>query len=181
MAFGLVPTALGLARIASAIAGTPLDLATMVLGDSNGVPYEPTGDETALVNEVYSGALTQLAEDPADPSKTMAQLIVPFGVGPFIVTEIGLKDTAGDLLFIGNYPLVEMPAVGSGAVRELVVQDVIDVSPTNVVTILVDPTILLATRAYVDAQIADARAYADAQDAAQWLKHRARRHFFAFA
>ncbi|MDZ4379183.1 MAG: phage tail protein [Xanthomonadaceae bacterium] len=149
MAFSIVPTTVGLAKLAAATAGTPLALTQMVLGDANGVPYEPTGGESALVNQVYLGGLNALMPDPTDATRTLAELVVPFDAGPFIVREIGLLDAAGDLIFIGNYPLSEKTVAGSGAARELIVRAVLPVSPTSDIVLLIDPTILLATQDWV--------------------------------
>lgn len=149
MTFSVVPTTVGLAKLAAATAGTPLALTQMVLGDANGVPYEPVGTESALVNQVYVGGLTALVPDPTDATRTLAELVVPFAAGPFFVREIGLLDSAGDLIFIGNYPVSEKTDPASGAVRELIIRAVLPVSPTSDIVLLIDPTILLATQDWV--------------------------------
>ena len=149
--FYVVLTTTGAAKIAAATAGgTEVALAEMAVGDSDGVYYDPTGEETDLVNEVYRAALNSVTIDPDHADRIIAELVILASAGGFDIREAGIFDTDGDLIAIAKYPLEHKPAVGEGAGAELTIQLIMVVSNTAVITLVIDPSVVLATRAYVD-------------------------------
>ena len=144
-------TQVGLTKQAAADAGgDQLQLSTMVVGDSGGAYYGPDGTETELVNQVHSGALTDLRVDPTDPTRLIAELVIPADVGGWWVREVGIKDAAGDLLIIAKVTATEKPLLASGSGKDLLIQIVIAVSNVANVVLQIDPSVVYASRGYVD-------------------------------
>lgn len=171
MPFFMLITATGKAKLAAATAGgAPVALTQMALGDGGGAAVTPVENRAALVGEVNRGPLNSLSTDPLNPNWLIAERIIPPEVGGWTVREIGLFDSAGDLFAYGNFPESYKPVLAEGSGKELIVRAIAEVGNASAVTLQIDPSVVMATRAYVDAQ-----------DAAQWLLRRAQRHYFATA
>lgn len=182
MQFFMILTTTGKQKEAAAKAGgPPLVFAQMALGDGGGAAVVPVENRAALIGEVDRGPLSSLGVDPLNPNWAVAERVIPPEVGGWTVREIGLIDADGDLVAYGNFPESYKPILAEGSGKELIIRAIIEVSNAESVVLQIDPSVVMATRAYVDQQDAalDAslRAYVDAQ----WLLHRARRHFFVTA
>ncbi len=152
MAYFTILTNIGQAKIANAIAlGQQIQVTEMALGDGNGNPTAPNQVQTSLVRQVYRAQLNQLSVDPSNPNYVVAELIVPSDVGGWTVREVGLYDASGDLIALGNFPDTYKPQLSEGASRDLVVRIIIEVSNASVVQLKIDPTVVLASRQWVDA------------------------------
>lgn len=143
-------TTIGQASIANAIAlNQTVSLTHMAVGDGNGAPTVPKESQTALVNEVYRAPINQLTTDLDNPNYLIAEMIVPTNVGGWSVREVGLFDEEGYLIAIANFPETYKPKLEEGSGRDLVIRIILQVSNTDVVTLKVDPTIILASQAWV--------------------------------
>ena len=149
--FFTILTLLGKAKVADAIAnGTDINLSEMAVGDGD---YTPTEGQTALVNEVHRAAANQVVRDTENTNWIIAELVIPSETGGFSVREVGIFDAAGDLFAIGKYPETYKPTFEAGSAKELVIRIILEISNQADVTLSVDPTVVTATREYVDAQI----------------------------
>jgi len=167
MNFFTLLTITGKAKVAAAIAsGIPLAITQMALGDGGGAAVTPSENRAALIGEVNRGPANSLGVDPLNPNWVTVERIIAPEVGGWTIREVGLFDAAGDLIAYGNFPDSYKPQLAEGSGKELVIKVQIEVANASAVTLLIDPSVVLATRAYVDAQ---------------WLLHRARRHYFATA
>ncbi len=148
-------TNIGLAKIAAAIADadevTPPSVAvsSMVFGDGNGNPTTPVETQDALVREVYQATLNRL-ELNLETNRYIAEAVIPADEGGWTVREVGLLDTDGDLFAVASFPDVYKPTAGEGAVRDLVVRLVFEVTNAAEVELIVDPSVVLATRSWVE-------------------------------
>ena len=97
---GALVTPAGAAAFASSEAGAPVVLAYMAFGDANGIAYQPTGQETALVHELVRVPLDQVVRDPANANQLIATATLPTGVGGFTVREVAIFTAAGALAAI---------------------------------------------------------------------------------
>jgi phage-related tail fiber protein len=152
-------TAIGAAKIAAATAGTGgVNLTQMAVGDGNGNPVAlPTGNETALVREVYRANINALSVNANDPSMMLAELLIPSDIGNFAIHEVGVFDDDGDLFAYANFPATWKPIPADGSTRDMIVQAAMKVRNSNVVNLVVDGNLVLATRQWVLATIT--RAY----------------------
>lgn len=148
MSYYMKLTVIGAAKIAAAQAGGPVvSLTYLAVGDGNGSPVgEPTGNETALVREVYRGELSALYVNPGDNTIIMAEGLVPSDVGEFSVREVGIFDAEEELFAYGNFPETYKPVAGEGSTREMVIVAAIKVADASVVTLLIDTSVVTATR-----------------------------------
>lgn len=149
--FFTILTTAGKAKIASALAEQKqIRLQTMVVGDGNGKYIEPTESQTKVVHEVWRGQLNTLKIAPDNPAWVIAEAIIPEQVGGWYVREVGLLDTDGTLVAIGKFPETYKPRLPAGASKQIVIRAVMEVTNADAVTLLIDPSVVVATREYVD-------------------------------
>jgi phage-related tail fiber protein len=154
--FFTILTATGRNKLAAATAtGAPLTLTQMAVGDGdNGAYYSPAEAQTALKHEVWRGAINHLAVDANNPNWIVAELVIPDNVGGFYIREVGLFDSAGAMIAVGKFPESYKPTLAAGSNKQLYVRMILEVTNTTAVTLLVDPSVVLATRQYCDDKVA---------------------------
>ena len=154
--FFTILTATGRNKLAAATAtGTALTLTQMAVGDGdNGAYYSPTEAQTALKHEVWRGAINHLAVDANNPNWIVAELVIPDNVGGFYIREVGLFDSTGAMIAVGKFPESYKPTLAAGSNKQLYVRMILEVANTSAVTLLVDPSVVLATRQYCDDKVA---------------------------
>ena len=152
--FFAILTAVGEAKQANAdVLGVPWTFAQMGVGDANGTDPTPDRMQKALINERRRAPLNQLKTDPNNASIIIAEQVIPENVGGWWIREIGLYDADGDLVAIANCAPSFKPLLSQGSGRTQVVRMNLIVSSTANVELKIDPSIVLATRAYVDAKV----------------------------
>ncbi|MDV5142733.1 phage tail protein [Chimaeribacter arupi] len=157
-------TNLGAAKLANATAlGTQLSLTQMAVGDGGGTLPTPDPAQTALKGEKRRAALNSLSVDAANPNQIIAEQIIPEDEGGFWIREIGLYDDSGVLIAVANCPETYKPLLQEGSGRTQTVRMILVVNSTDAVTLKIDPSVVLATREYVDNRIIEVKAYVDDQ------------------
>lgn len=160
-------TNIGAAKLANATAlGAQVEITQMAVGDGNGALPTPNPAQTALVHELRRKPLNSLSVDPANDSQIIAEQVIPENEGGWWIREIGLFDKDGDMIAVANCAETYKPQLQEGSGRVQVVRMILIVSSTEAVTLKIDPSVVLATRKYVDDQIIQVKAYADQQLAA---------------
>ncbi len=97
---------------ASVANGRPVLLKQFVIGDGNGRPVIPSATQTQLVHEVYRGTISSLEVSPEQHNQFIAHLVLPEGVGDFVVREVGLLTAEGELYAVGSCSEIEKPRQG---------------------------------------------------------------------
>ncbi|OSO71380.1 hypothetical protein B6N17_020355 [Stutzerimonas stutzeri] len=144
-------TAVGEAKLANATAlGVNLNITQLGVGDANGAEPMPSRTQTALINERRRAPLNQLSIDPNNSAIIIAEQVIPEDIGGWWIREIGLYDEAGDLVAVANCPPTFKPELAQGSGRTQVVRLNILVSSTQNIQLKIDPSVVLATRKYVD-------------------------------
>ena len=144
----------GAARLASAAAlGTKLNLTQMAVGDANGTLPTPDPAQTKLINQKRIAPLNLLTVDPANTRQIIAEQIIPENEGGFWIREIGLYDDAGVLIAVANCPETYKPQLQEGSGRTQTIRMILIVSSTSAITLKIDPSVVLATRQYVDSLV----------------------------
>ncbi|EAP4300151.1 phage tail protein [Salmonella enterica] len=144
----------GMAKIASALADKKqIHLQKIAVGDGGGQYYEPTDSQTNLRHEVWRGEMNTLTVAPNNPNWLIAELVLPEDVGGWYVREVGVFDDEGELIAIGKFPESYKPLLPGGCGKQVCIRLIMEVSNTTAVTLTVDPSIVLATRDYVDARL----------------------------
>ncbi|MBC3250978.1 tail fiber protein [Serratia fonticola] len=166
-------TNVGVAKLANATAlGNQLAITAMAVGDANGTDPAPTPTQTTLIHECHRAQLNSLRVDPSNPSQVIAEQVLAETVGGWWIREIGLYDTDGDLIAIGNCPPSYKPLMTEGSGREQIIRMLLIVSSSDAVELKIDPSVVLATREYVDDAIeahAKSRNHPDASTSAKGL------------
>ncbi|SDK78399.1 Phage-related tail fibre protein [Modicisalibacter muralis] len=154
--FGGFLTDIGEAKQANANAlKIPWKLTHMLLGDANGTDPVPAPEQAGLINQVYRAAINQLFVDPANPAILIAELVLPPNVGGWWIRELGLEDEDGDFVAVANCAPSYKPLLAQGSGRNQVVRMHLIVSNTANVELKVDPSVVLATRSYIDDSVAE--------------------------
>ena len=157
-----IVTNLGAAKIANAAAlGTKLNITQMAVGDGGGTLPTPNASQTKLVNEVRRAAINTLSIDPANASQMIAEQVIPETSGGFWIREMGLFDADGTLIAVCNTPETYKPALQEGSGRTQTVRMILIINSTDAITLKIDPSVVLATRKYVDDAVIEVKAYAD--------------------
>ncbi|WP_442958942.1 phage tail-collar fiber domain-containing protein [Providencia sp. PROV129] len=133
--------------------GTKLDLTTMAVGDGNGKLPAPDPAQTKLINEKRRAAVNSLEIDKNNPNIIIAEHIIPETEGGWYVREIGLFDSEGNLIAVGNCPETYKPKMVEGSGRTQIIRMMIVVKSTECIELKTDPSVVLATRDYLDTQI----------------------------
>lgn len=157
-----IVTNLGAAKIANAVSlGTKLNITHMAVGDGGGTSPTPNASQTKLVNEVRRAALNSLTVDAANGSQIIAEQVIPETEGGFWIREMGLFDGDGTLIAVCNTADTYKPQLQEGSGRTQRLRMILIVSSTEAITLKVDPSVVLATRQYVDENVLEVRQYAD--------------------
>lgn len=162
-----VLTNVGAAKLANATAlGAQVEITQMAVGDGNGALPTPNPAQTALIHELRRAPLNSLSIDPNNANQIIAEQVIPEDVGGWWIREIGLFDKDGDMIAVANCAETYKPQLQEGSGRVQVVRMILIVSSTAAVTLKIDPSVVLATRQYVDDQIIQVKAYVNQQLAA---------------
>lgn len=154
--FFAILTAVGEAKQANAAAlGTSWTFAQMAVGDANGTDPIPSRTQTKLINERRRAPLNQVKVDPANASVIIAEQIIPESVGGWWVRELALYDADGDMVAVANCAPTFKPLLTQGSGRTQVIRINLIVSSTANIELKIDPSVVLATREYVDTVIVE--------------------------
>lgn len=160
--FFAILTAVGEAKQANAAAlGTSWTFAQMGVGDANGTDPIPSRTQTKLINERRRAPLNQVKVDPTNASVIIAEQIIPENVGGWWVRELALYDADGDMVAVANCAPTYKSLLAQGSGRTQVIRINLIVSSTSNIELKIDPSVVLATREYVDTSVIEALARLD--------------------
>ncbi|MDR6926888.1 phage tail protein [Pseudomonas sp. BE134] len=152
--FFAILTNVGMAKQANADAlGVPWKFTHMGVGDANNTDPVPSAAQTSLINEWRRRPLNQVRVDTVNPAVIIAEQIIPADEGGHWIREIGLYDADGDLVAVANCAPSFKPVLSQGSGRTQVVRMNFIVASTGNITLKIDPSVVLATREYVDNKV----------------------------
>lgn len=152
----------GAARLANATAlGTKLNITQMAVGDGGGTLPTPDPAQTKLINQTRIAPINSLGVAANDAGQIIAEQIIPENEGGFFIREIGLYDDDGILIAVANCPETYKPLLAEGSGRTQTIRMILVVSSTSAITLKIDPSVVLATRKYVDDAVIEVKSYAD--------------------
>ncbi|MBW3474138.1 phage tail protein [Proteus vulgaris] len=144
-------TVIGANKLAKATAlGTTLKITQMAVGDGGGTLPMPSAEQTKLVNEKRRAGINTLFIDPKNTNQIVAEQVIPENEGGYWIREIGLFDDEGSLIAVGNCPETYKPQLQEGSGRTQTIRMILIVSHAESVELKVDPSVVLATREFVD-------------------------------
>lgn len=153
-------TDIGIARVANAtILDEKVPIIHFAVGDGGGEFYSPQSTQTALKNEQWRGNTTKCEIDPASPNIVIISAVMPSSVGGFTIRETGVFDDKGALIAVANCPDIAKVVISEGVSSEIAVTMQLIFSNTDVVNLLVDPTVIIATKADIEKHNKDPKAH----------------------
>ncbi|WP_304341654.1 phage tail protein, partial [Metaclostridioides mangenotii] len=145
--FYTILTNIGKAKIANAISvGAEINLVRFVVGDSNGSYYNPTEEQTELRRSVWETNAISVVNDEKNPNWIKIEAIIPGDIGGFTVREVGIFDDKNEMIAIGKIAEIYKPISENGSTKDVIIRMIMEVSNASVVTIKVDPTVMIATK-----------------------------------
>lgn len=154
--FGGFLTNIGIAQQAnSAALGLPWNITHMLIGDAGGDPSEspeptPKPTQTALVRQVLRAQLNALYPSPADPAVLVAELVLPPETGGWWIRELALEDANGNFVAVAKPAPSYKPLLAQGSGRTQTIRMHVVFGNVANINLKIDPSIVLATREYVD-------------------------------
>ncbi|NKD86678.1 hypothetical protein HEQ63_10885 [Haematospirillum jordaniae] len=147
----------GHTRLTEALAtAKPVVLSHFAFGDGNGAAYDPTPDQTALRREVWRTEINSIRTDPKNPAWLTVEAVIPARVGGWTVREAGVFDADGTMIAIAKYPESFKPQLDDGVGKDLCCRMILQHGNVSAVTLKIDPSVVLATRDHVSAEVAAA-------------------------
>lgn len=152
--FGGMMTTMGVAKKTNCDAlGLPWQPSHMLIGDANDTDPVPIPTQTKLINQQYRAPLNQLRVSPTDANVLIAEVVLPPDVGGWWIRELGIEDKDGVFSAVANVAPSYKPLLEQGSGRNQVVRMHIITNGTSNVQLKIDPSVVLATREYVDSRI----------------------------
>ncbi|EKJ1229955.1 phage tail protein [Campylobacter coli] len=142
-------TKIGIAKfIAARASGNGINLKSFKLSSKVILPSE---EMQSLEEIVYEANISSKSVDESNPNYVNLMCHVPSDVGGFEINAIGVYDEVGDLLAVGNLPRTYKPILKEGSAKELMIKIVMELSNAEEVILKLDPSVIMASRDYVDA------------------------------
>ncbi|EJP1714812.1 phage tail protein [Campylobacter coli] len=142
-------TKIGIAKfIAARASGNGVNLKSFKLSSKVILPSE---EMQSLEEIVYEANINSKSVDENNPNYINLMCYVPSDIGGFEINAIGIYDEVGDLLAIGNLPRTYKPILKEGSAKELMIKIVMELSNAEEVILKLDPSVIMASRDYVDA------------------------------
>lgn len=158
-------TQIGAAEWANAqVANISLPITHLAVGDGNGNPVVPAESMSALTREVHRVAISSVAADVENPNWLIFEAVLPAAIGGWTIREIGLIGGTGagnKLLAVGNFPATYKPVLAEGAAKDLVIRMFVEVSNASIVTLNINPAVVVATVQAINNAVAAHEAKAD--------------------
>lgn len=162
--FGGMLTALGAAKKTYCDSvGIPWEPSVMLIGDANGTDPVPSPGQTKLINTVHRAAINNLRVSPTDDNILIAEVVLPPDVGGWWMRELALEDKDGVFSAVANVAPSYKPLLAQGSGRNQVVRMHIITNGTANISLKIDPSVVLATREYVDLRLRDELGKLDAK------------------
>lgn len=149
MTYQLLLTTLGQQKLASAASagGQPVRITEFAVGQGVNVDFSKRLDQQVLVSKRYQGDVESVAST-AVAGQYEITCIVPQDQGGWAIREIGLIDSEGSLIWVGQVPEVQKPVASSTAAVDYRIKAVISIDNPDV-NLVIDANVVTATQAWV--------------------------------
>lgn len=146
--FGTILTNAGNAAIVNAmLTGEKVNWTKICVGDGGGYDYIPDASQQSLRNKMWEGAISDITLAEGNDNQLVVHGVIPTDVGGFWIREIGILDENDNLVAVGNTPAQEKATGVNKVVMDMDVYIHVLVSNADVVNVVVDPTVTIASKA----------------------------------
>lgn len=158
--YGTLVTDIGTSLITEAvIEGEKINITHIAVGDGGGSYYQPTPSMTQLKNENWRSTINSVFVNEESPNMIDVIAVIPSDVGGWTIREMALFDENGNMIAICNTPDTEKVIITSGAAGEVEVTMHIEISNTGVISFVIDPTVIIATKRDIERHNASLKAH----------------------
>lgn len=149
MTYQLLLTTLGQQKLAAAASAgaQPVRITEFAVGQGVNVDFSKRLDQQVLVSKRYQGKVESVAST-AVTGQYEITCIVPQDQGGWAIREIGLIDSEGSLIWVGQVPEVQKPVASSTAAVDYRIKAVINTDNPNV-NLVIDANVVTATHSWV--------------------------------
>lgn len=166
--FGGFLTQMGINRRDNAVAqNRTWRITHMLLGDGGGRLPTPDPHATGLVNEVYRAPINHLYQDPDNPGILIVEMVIPPEIGGWWIRELGAEDEDGHFVAAANCPPSYKPQLPQGSTRDQTVRMRLITSHIDHIELKIDPSIVTASRAWVEVHVDERAATAAETEAGE--------------
>ena len=153
MTYQLLLTTLGQQKLAAAASAgaQPVRITEFAVGQGVNVDFSKRLDQQVLVSKRYQGDVESVAST-AVTGQYEITCIVPQDQGGWAIREIGLIDSEGSLIWVGQVPEVQKPVASSTAAVDYRIKAVISIDNPNV-NLVIDANVVTATQSWVDSRL----------------------------
>lgn len=117
---GIIVTEYGANAIAkAALEGRQVNITHVAVGDSNGEAQRPDPLQTKLIHECWRGEIKRYEINEFDPTQLVVVSVIPAEIGTFWIREVGIFDSEGGLIAVGNFPPTQKVKDKTGAIQTL--------------------------------------------------------------
>lgn len=124
-------------------------MAYMAFGDGNGNPVELPSEPAGLVRERLRVPVNRVYQDSENPLQFYVEGVLPATEGGFVVRELALIDSDGDVIGVANTPDNYQPLPSEGAVGDGIYRAAFVAMNASNVTLVVDANTTVASRSWV--------------------------------
>lgn len=154
--YGTIITNEGAALIADCILnGRKLNITEAAAGDGGGAYYQPTVEQTGLINEKWRGEIASAEISSATPNMFDVKIVIGDEVGGFTIREMALIDEIGATIALCNTPDTEKVAISGGVSGKLTMIMHIVVADASVVEFTVNTALDTVSREDLEAGISE--------------------------
>ena len=148
MTYQLLLTTLGQQKLAAAASAgaQPVRITEFAVGQGVNVDFSKRLDQQVLVSKRYQGDVESVAST-AVAGQYEITCIVPQDQGGWAIREIGLIDSEGSLIWVGQVPEVQKPVASSTAAVDYRIKAVISIDNPNV-NLVIDANVVTATQSW---------------------------------
>lgn len=153
MTYQLLLTTLGQQKLSAAASagGQPVRITEFAVGQGVNVDFSKRLDQQVLVSKRYQSKVESVAST-AVAGQYEITCIVPQDQGGWAIREIGLIDSEGSLIWVGQVPEVQKPVASSTAAVDYRIKAVISIDNPNV-NLVIDANVVTATQSWVDSRL----------------------------
>lgn len=152
--FAVKLTEAGLAAFADAVVNSaPVIIGEIAIGDGGGAPIAPTGEETALYNEIGRHPTTAVTIHDEHDNWIVVEAVVPAESGGYTIREVGIYSNEGTLLAIASYPEQYKPEIAEGFGEDLTMRLIMMVVNASQITIEDGGSVVYATRVWLEQRL----------------------------